>query len=57
MREAIYETKLERANESHRLLTNLVASRIRSAGGIPRCNDLVDLAARVTGSSFIFEIK
>ncbi|RPI63406.1 MAG: hypothetical protein EHM48_02500 [Planctomycetaceae bacterium] len=53
----IDETKLERANESHRQLTNLVGRRIRSVGGIPRCNDLVDLAARLTELSYIFEIK
>lgn len=53
----IDENKVERANDSHRVLTNLVAGRIRSAGGIPRCNDLVDLAAKLAGMSFIFEVK
>ena len=51
------ETKIERANSSHAMLTNLVATRIRGAGGIPRYNELVDLAAKVEGTSFIFEMK
>ena len=51
------QTKLDRANDSHAMLTNLVAAKIRAVGGIPRSNDLVDLAARVEGASFIFEMK
>jgi len=51
------ETKKERALESHRLLTNLVARRIRAAGSVPRFNGLVDLAARICGVPYIFEIK
>lgn len=51
------ETKIERANESHAMLTNLVAGRIRQVRGIPRSNNFVDLAAKVEGTSFIFEIK
>lgn len=51
------EAKIERANEAHRMLTNLVAARIRRAGAIPRCNNLVDLAARVKNTPFIFEVK
>jgi hypothetical protein len=53
----IEEAKLERAKASHGMLTNLVAARLRAAGAIPRCNGLVDLAARVSGASFIFEMK
>jgi hypothetical protein len=51
------EAKMERANASHTMLTNLVAARIRAAGAIPRYNDLVDLAARISDTSFIFEMK
>ncbi|MBI5724887.1 MAG: hypothetical protein HZA50_13085 [Planctomycetes bacterium] len=51
------ETKIERANASHRMLTNLVASRIRAVGAFPRYNSLVDLAAKISGKSFIFEMK
>jgi hypothetical protein len=51
------EAKVERANESHAMLTNLVAAKVRQAGGIPRCNNLVDIAARINGTPFIFEVK
>jgi hypothetical protein len=48
---------VERSNESHAMLTNLVAGKVRQAGEIPRCNNLVDLAARIGGTPFIFEVK
>ena len=51
------KAKLERAVKSHDLLTNLVASKIRDYGEIPRCNNLVDVAARIDGIPYIFEIK
>ncbi len=35
----------ERATESHRRLTNLVAARVRNAGGVPKSNKLVDLCS------------
>ncbi|MHC4984090.1 MAG: DUF7226 domain-containing protein [Planctomycetota bacterium] len=49
--------RAERANAAHLMLTNLVASKIRSAGAIPKCNRLIDLAARIKGKAYIFEIK
>ena len=53
----VEQTKIERGNKSHAMLTNLVAARIRENGRIPRYNGLIDLAARVEGTSFIFEMK
>ena len=47
----------ERANDAHRQLVNLVASRIRRAGGIPRSNRFIDLAARINDRPLIFEMK
>jgi len=47
----------ERANRTHGLLTALVARRVRAQGAVPRCNALVDLAARVGGVPYIFEVK
>jgi hypothetical protein len=47
----------ERANSSHRRLTNLVAARVRAAGGIPKSNKLVDLAASIQAHHFLFEVK
>jgi hypothetical protein len=47
----------ERANESHEMLTRLVAAKIRATGAIPRRNALVDLAAEVEASDFLFEMK
>ena len=51
------QIKVERANRIHRELVNLVATRIRSAGAIPRSNQLIDLATRYQNQSFIFEMK
>lgn len=51
------ELKQERANRMHQVLTNLVASCIRDAGAIPRCNNLIDLAATINDTPFIFEVK
>jgi hypothetical protein len=53
----VEESKKERANESHRMLTNLVADKIRSAGAIPRSNQYIDLAARIGDTPYIFEVK
>jgi len=47
----------ERANLAHQDLINLVASRLRVVGSIPRYNQLIDLAARCGESDFIFEMK
>ncbi len=47
----------ERGDESHRMLVDLVASKIRAAGAIPRSNAFIDLAAKVSSQSYIFEMK
>lgn len=47
----------ERANESHAILTRLVATKVRAAGAVPKRNALVDLAAEVGGSDYLFEMK
>jgi len=49
--------KLDRANSMHETLTNLVAEKIRQAGGIPKRNPLIDLATQIGRERFIFEIK
>lgn len=46
----------DRARVSHRRLINLTAERITAAGGIPKSNDLIDLAVNLE-SDFIFEMK
>lgn len=51
------QASVERANQAHLTLVNVVASRLRSAGCIPRCNQLVDLAARYNDIPYIFEMK
>lgn len=48
---------IERADNAHRTLVNLVASRIKSANEIPRFNKLIDLATKYNGEDFIFEMK
>lgn len=53
----IDRAKLDRANSMHETLTRLVASKIRAAGGVPKRNPLIDLAAKVGAETFIFEIK
>lgn len=47
----------ERAVDSHNMLTNLMAEKIRSANAVPRRNPLIDLAASINGKNYIFEIK
>ena len=51
------EAKRERANAEHRKLINLVASRVRRAGAIPKTNQFIDLAALVIERPYIFEMK
>lgn len=48
---------MDRADNAHRRLVNLVASRIKDAGQIPRFNQLIDLATRHKGTDYIFEMK
>ena len=51
------QAAVERANEAHGRLVNLVAGRIRERGGVPRRNRLIDLGARVNNAPYIFEMK
>jgi len=51
------QATMERANSAHRRLVNLVAKRLQQAGSLPRCNQLIDLAARVNDQTYIFEMK
>jgi len=51
------QVAMERANNAHKSLVDLVAARIRNAGAIPRSNQLIDLATRYNSQSFIFEMK
>ena len=48
---------LDRADNAHRQLVNMVAERIRRSNHIPRNNQLIDLATRVNNSDYIFEMK
>ncbi len=49
--------KSKRANKSQIALRNLVASKIRQAGAVPRRNRQVDLVARISQDIFIFKMK
>ncbi|MBN2834339.1 MAG: hypothetical protein JXR48_05170 [Candidatus Delongbacteria bacterium] len=51
------QAALDRADNAHRRLVNLVAQRIKDAGQIPRFNQLIDLATRHDGNDYIFEMK
>lgn len=51
------QVAIERANNAHIQLVNLVADRIRAKGYVPRCNQLIDLSARIDGTPDIFEMK
>ncbi|MCU0433342.1 MAG: hypothetical protein MUC87_07820 [Bacteroidia bacterium] len=50
------QAKLDRANQTHTQLVNLVAEKIRMAGGIPKSNQFIDVAATLE-QDFIFEMK
>jgi len=50
------QAKLERSTNAHITLVNLVAQRIREYGGIPKANQLIDLAVRLD-RDYIFEMK
>ena len=50
------QARLDRANYIHIQLVNLVAERIRVAGGIPKSNQFIDLATTLD-QDYIFEIK
>lgn len=48
---------LDRADNAHRQLVNLVAEKIRNSNHIPRNNQLIDLATRIDNTDYIFEMK
>lgn len=50
------QAKLERANEAHSTLVNLVANQLREIGQIPKSNKFIDLAVRIE-EDYIFEMK
>ncbi len=50
------QARLDRANNSHKHLVNLVAERIKIAGGIPKSNQFIDLAT-ILDHDYIFEMK
>lgn len=50
------QAKLERSNNSHIQLVNLVAQKIRDRGGTPKSNQLIDLAVRLD-ADYLFEMK
>ncbi len=47
----------ERANDSHQMLTDLVAAKLRKAGSIPKNNKYVDLSAVWGDDLYLFEMK
>lgn len=51
------QATLDRADNAHRHLVNLVAQRIKHSGQIPRYNQLIDLATRHNDQDIIFEMK
>ncbi len=50
------QAKLDRATNAHISLVNIVAQRIRESGGIPKSNQLIDLAVSLN-HDYIFEMK
>jgi hypothetical protein len=50
------QARLDRANNTHIQLVNIVAERIRVAGGIPKSNHFIDLASTLD-QDYIFEMK
>lgn len=53
----IDEAQKDRALKSHRMLTNLMARKIRETGAIPKRNPYVDLSALVGQEIYLFEMK
>lgn len=51
------QAKLDRSDNAHIHLVNLVANRISNKGHLPKSNQLIDLAARVEQNDYIFEMK
>lgn len=48
---------MERAENAHRTLVNLIATKIRDSGTVPRYNHLIDLATKNDTGNYIFEMK
>jgi len=48
--------KLERSNTAHSNLVDIVATRLRDYGAVPKCNQLIDLAVKLD-HSYLFEMK
>lgn len=48
---------MDRADNAHRRLVNLVADRIKNSGSIPRYNKFIDLATKHVDQDYIFEMK
>lgn len=48
---------LERADNAHRSLVNIISERIRGAGALPKFNQLIDLATHINNTDYIFEMK
>ena len=53
----INDVAKERAENAHRELINLVSDRLSAAGYIGRYNKYIDLAAKIEGLSYLFEMK
>ena len=53
----INDAQKDRALKSHRMLTNLMAEKIRKAGAIPKRNPYIDLSARIANQVYLFEMK
>lgn len=53
----IDEAARERANDAHRMLTNLVADKIKATGSIPKRNKYIDLSTVWTDQLYFFEMK
>ncbi len=51
------QAALERAGAAHTQLVNIVAERVRQSGNLPKCNQLIDLAARINNEAYLFEMK
>jgi hypothetical protein len=51
------EAARDRANDAHKMLTNLISKRIRAAGAIPRFNKYVDMSTHYDDAPYLFEMK
>lgn len=51
------QVQYERANDAHRNLINITASKINQKGIQPKFNPIIDLAAKFENNDYIFEMK